>query len=539
VVVSKDFAAALLEPRDAFRDKRLLPYVSLDLSEIHVTASHGTFDLEPFGEGAFRERASAVRVDRSVMDRLLVAFADCRAESFPNIELATRSIEAATRHVAVKLVPRNGSQPPFSFRVGGSCESHPNDVSFVTDAETVAERRAACVPVAVLDGLDLQADTLADHGFWHLRKDEIAEFVLDDGTAHYDFARKGNGFRMRAPNVRDLNDEESAGVAGWIARLASARLEPRSAAPAIFPHEMIVRANGSEERVAFDAAFTMARRGQDGAVFSVDATTRRTLAGGALATKPLEILPDLAKLDDVTHVSLACGAHQEVDRAEGRFTYRLPATIPADQGGLVTLVDRVLAEHATAWAAANDDGSFGLSASPGAGSNGGCSLTFEFSGDAGLREATLLFGGPAGKGQVFARRKGDDAVMIVAESLRDAARVLYVDRAGFRVPRSRIARVEIMRGTSVERYAVGDLAPDAGASELGDLVETLLPTPTSLARPLAPADVSLRVFLSRDGGADTVTWHLAKTNEPRVTVWRDGLDATFDAPREELRALLR
>jgi len=457
VVVSREVVTALLASSDTLRDRTVVPYLSLELARFEVAQPGGGFILERVDEHAFRvadERRFLA--GRRPVDALWSALAEMRAEAFPKDADAERL--TAQPRLTITMTPKDVGKPPAILVVGEACPDHPDDVVVLRRAPT---RAVACAPRGALDALLVGRETLVDRRPFSLRMDEIEELELawvtppaspDAGEGapgeapppRIDVARKGTGFRARAPLDRDLDPEESDAVTELLGRIADSEAESLRSAKDEPAFTAVARAKvrSGEHELAIEVGplddakgHATVRRLVDDARLRVSAAVYRRLVPRATTLRARRIVA--AETRRANRVLLQCGSdatpQELVDRGEG---LRLVSPTGYETDGSITqLVDAVVRGRVDAWVADADDGSFGFGSAP------PCRVVLGFEG--GNAPITMTFGGE-GESGTYAKVDVRPGVFVASPSLRDLAARLYVSRGGLR---TEAARIESVRAT--------------------------------------------------------------------------------------------
>lgn len=462
VVVSKELTEALLNPADAYRDRTVVPYLSLDLARFSVSHPGGGFTLERADERGFRVAELGVLASFDALESVWGALAEMRAESFPKEADVDRLV--ASPRMTITMKPKD-DRPEAVLVIGEACPGHPDDVLVLRRQPS---RVAACAPKGALESLMVTPASLADERPFSLRADEIEELRLEpvpkDGAPKaIEIARKGAGFHQREPVDRDLSSDEADAANELVARIAKgeAREVARGGgAPFEVVSRAIVRSGPREEVVE------VGRRREDGTVplrrLRDDARlVASRLVGGRLSPKEVSLAPR-ALLDDprrVTRVLLRCGVPQElVDQGEGLRLVE-PKGYETD-ASIRELVDALTRGRVDEWVADRDDGTFGLEGE-------GCRVVLSFAD--GNAPATILFGAEA-EGGVFGKVEGKAPVFLIGKSVRDMAKKAYVSRAApstivpglfadevLRLGSTDVGKVELELGTGPRKIRCGPL----------------------------------------------------------------------------------
>lgn len=504
VVVSRDLTTQLMLPADAYRERTIVPYLSIQLSRMEVTSAAGRWEIAREDEIGFRLTGSGFRASRDALDKVWGALAEMRAEAFLPDEAGDAAV--ARPRVRVVMTPKDEAKPQGEIVVGDAC---PGSAQGVVVARTKPTRLVVCAPKVVVDGLSVGHDALVDAHALQARADEIAELELRASPSGevLDLARRGSGWHMRAPADRDLTKDE-AEVAGELAS-ALARIEGKTVerAPlgALAGRVRVRRVDGVEEVVDVEAPlegvdYVRAARRFDGARFFLDRAAWRKLQPRASSLRGRDVWPVAIAGRAATRVDVACaGRRQEAVVRAGVWALVQPAGYAADRESLVSLVDALQRARAEVWVADADDGSFGFR-SPGDGPDASpCIVELVVEREGGVTPVRIQFG-DEGEGGVYARTAHDPAVFVAPRSLRDLATRILVDRHGFAVERALVTKVTLARrgARPVVYRAVGGKLVGAEADKVlaaleglfADRVLDLTATPTD--KPELTIEIEMR-----------------------------------------------
>ena len=220
-VASKELTDTLLAHSDTYRDRTVVPYLSLDLARFEVKHAQapGGFVVERSDERSFKVQGPGVLASRSALDKVWGALAEMRAEVFPKDADADRL--TANPQLTILMTPNDAGKPPGELVIGDVCPGHPNDVVVLRKQPT---RVAACAPKGAIEALlAITPEALVDAKPFSFRHDEIEELRLeavggDAGPVDADaggaprvleLARRGTGFHQREPVDRELTPEEA------------------------------------------------------------------------------------------------------------------------------------------------------------------------------------------------------------------------------------------------------------------------------------------------------------------------------------------
>jgi hypothetical protein len=534
VVVSKDFSETLLQGSDAYRDRTVVPYLSLDLARFESKPKGMPgFTLEHTEERSFRVVGPNVRASRAALDAVWGSLAEMRAEQFPKGINAEKLL--GEPDVVLVMTPKDASKPTAELALGGSCPGHP--------AEIVVVRRrpspvVACAPRTVLPGFRTSADALVDRGAFTFHADEIEELRLerldgvDAGAAPQviEIARRGTGFHLREPVDRDLSTEEADAANDLVAALvdtqASSAKAGDASTQALHAALRVTARSGARQQVlelgVRGAEPVRAKRVADGAELSFDRHAAALFAPRVTALLPRRVVRDSRP---VTRVLARCGVAQDIVDGRDGFALVEPRGFDVDATAVTQLVDALTRGKIDRWLADEDDGSFGID--PGA---SGCHVTLGLEGGATI---TVRLGevGPHG---VYGNVSDGGHVFVAPASFRALAQTLFVSRAYTRVD-------DLVTGLRVETRAgarrvdpVSEGTREALASLSADDVRALGPSPPWAS---APA-IKLVVSVARDGGAAQRVISFAEADAGAREARVDGVGATFVVSDKKVERVL-
>ncbi|MFO0666103.1 MAG: hypothetical protein U0174_19275 [Polyangiaceae bacterium] len=557
LVVSKDFVVELLRSVDSYRDKTVVPYLSIALRGLSIKGRTKAVELTRQDELSFLVGGENVRASRKTIDSVWSAFAEMRAESFLSLAEARKLTEDPV--VVVRMTPLSG--PAAELRLGAPCPGAPDDVAFL---RLGPEELGACVPKGVLVGLSIDAKTLVDTGPFVARIDEVTELIATDIPTGYvlDVARKGGGFRSRLPKEVDLTPGENALFQNYLERLFAINgMDVAKGGPLAVPVLKFVlrRARGAgqvsnaaeEGTEEFELGRETkegklyARRTGDGARFLLDdsvlgflrphaATLRDESFWGTSATSAT------GALRDPKSIELDCGSPQKLTNGEGGWK---SAGFPVDQAAAVGLADALRRAKPVTWLHPESFVTASIAQSK-------CRVHVTWEGESSAK-TTVEFGDKVGT-YVLAARAGDKTPCLLPADLVQLAKNWYVERAflgGDRVATD-IASLEVTKGarTVVLRTEaeLGDVVrtPDAGRADAMPGPETTSEGPRSqiatlrantalhLGEPVTGEfdrdKVEVKVTLRKDAGAKERTLTFAPKPSGGYFLRYDGVPATFE-----------
>lgn len=420
IVVSKELSDTLLQGADAYRDRTVVPYLSLDLARFTVAHPGGGFALERLDERSFKVTDAGVLASRDALDSVWSALAEMRAESFPK-EVDVDRLTASPR-MTITMKPKDDRQEGVLV-VGDACPGHPDDVVVLRKEPT---RVAACAPKGAIEALSRTTPaSLVDRHPFSLHADEIEELRLEpvpNGPTAIEIARKGTGFHERAPVDHDLSADEADAASELVSRIAKSEAEEvkRGDGAGFEPvARAVVRAGPREETIEVGRATpdgkVPLRRVRDDARLVMSRVAGHRLVPRSTTLAPRALLGETRQ---VTRVLLACGVRQElVDDGSGLKLVD-PKGYETD-GSIRELASALTRGRVDEWVADSDDGSFGLASDA-------CRVVLSFAD--GNAPASIRFGAEA-EGGVFGTVEGKGPVFLVGKSIRDLARKIYVSRA--------------------------------------------------------------------------------------------------------------
>lgn len=555
-VVTRDFTTSLLKGPDGYRERTVVPYLSLELARLAVKGHGADFVIERMDDVSFRLQDLGVRASRETLDRVWGALAEGRAESFLTDDEAERAI--GPDPIIIGMKPRDASKKDGELVLGGPCPGHPEDVVAVRRAPS---RLSACVPKGMIPGLTVTSAELVDKRLFAARGDEAAELSLESVPSgiKVELARKGSGWHQRSPVDRELTSEEVDAANDLVNTLGKGEGTDVVAGDPKGPFAArarirIARADNKGEEVVelgpvAPAGGSLVRRDGDGATLRVSEALAHRLVPSAIALRgrPLFVPSLEGKLAKTLELSCE-GQEQRLTRDDTGWSLRKPSGYPADSVGAADIVNVVARAQADSWVADADDGTFGFAGPP-------CSITVSYEQDAAEKIAGIVFGRVAEDGGFFAHLLGQPAVFVAPRSLHDLAGRLLVAQTGFQVDSADVDTVTLSRGSArlvLSRRAGKLVLGDGGGADVGEKIGLALealradsavhlgpPRPTEgFARP----SLDVRVRTKGDGGATDVHFVVGDSalvqKERMFFVRLDGVDATYAVARDRLAPLM-
>ncbi len=459
-VVGRSLKVQLLRDADAYRDRTLVPLGVSEIRRVDVRAGDGqSFALERDG-ASFRVVGAGLRVSRTAAARIFAALADARAETFLDDATADRVTAGG---VTVTLAPRDANRPRVALRVGGACPGQADDVVLVRVPDRsrgdagpapagAMSPTSACTAKALVDALGATTDSLVDVSPLFARADEIEQLRLETLPTGpiVDLARKASGWHERAPELRDLDQDESDSANNLALSLANARALDARRGPAAEAfvartRVTVVRSgDGASEVVEFAApgadGATLARRIDDGAMLRLSRSAARRFEPHAVALRARAVWRPAFDAGAVVAVDDGCmRAPERLELRDRTWVMRSPAGFTVDASSVVDLTGAIARAKADEWIAEKDDGSFGFDGPA------SCTVKLTLGGEG--RRVALVFGAD-GDGGVYAHTLDDPAVFVAPKAVRDLVSRPAVDRSRLRLDPNVLSRVTLARGSA-------------------------------------------------------------------------------------------
>jgi hypothetical protein len=550
-VVPRDLVTELLRPRDVYRARTLVTYLSSSLSELTLQGSGGErrFVTGAWGGWAVLRGEQAIRVDRDVFDRMLSALAEARAEAFTSDVEADRALAEASTKVRIVMRPRDKGLPRAVIDVGGDCPGHPDDV--VAVHREPAPRISACVPKGVLEPLVAPHERFVDLHLFSLRPDEMEEITFVAGDARLEIVRHGTGWHQRAPTEGPVDTDVGQSFARTLGDLTAESILPVAAGPPTTGTATVTKTSGGEEKLGSETieiaargadGFVEARRAVDGVWTRLARDTADALRPSGLALRSRKVVDEAASR--VRRVAISSPSVQQVLRrsSAGGFTLEEPKTLAVDAGLASDVAEALVKLRAERWVSDHDDGSFGFELEH---------TRYELDLEGGQVHIET---GRATRGGVFARVVGRPEVFVLGDSARRTIETWAIDRSYFMLDASEVRHIRLERGTTK-----WDLDGTARGGRDGAEAARFEIARKVLSEARAEGAVHLGPPHKEEGfdrprlvlTVRTVSPSSAEAREIRITVgrgdvWRDnnvfyirraGVDATFAIAQSKLRPL--
>lgn len=492
VIVDKNLVEALHFKADDFRGRYIMPYLSHALSRFTVTGTGGERRFKKAKEWdgwRFDGMYDDARVNRQVLDRILVQFARTLAEDFIDSKDAAAAQQGAEL-VTVRMTPEDESNPPGEVVVGAAC---PRSPGFIVARRIKPDPVAACVPANVYAGLATPAEALVDRTLFHMRTDEVEVLTIRAGEQTLELARKGTGYLLRRPREADVDREagDARLEALWHATgkvIDAPNLEKLGLRPA-FGQVVVTSAAADDASVEKEVVDVSAprddgavyvRREQDGIVLELRREAARTLTPDASLVRS-RVIFDIPMIY-MRKVVVEGHPRQEVHRSDaGDFTLVEPKGFDVDPLLATELMDSLRTLTADRWVADQDDGSYGLEKP---------SLVARFTvqkdDEPAPEEHGVVVGRPAPSGY-YASLEGDPGVFILPRRVYEVLTHLLLDRSVFAIDPEITARVTLEtpeRRVVLER--LGDqFIQSEGSEQLDDAAIQRIVDALSVMRPEA------------------------------------------------------
>ncbi len=553
VVLRRETVVALDQPASAFLPRNLSPYLSTDLARVELggeggartIAREGPRDLWRFAEGG------GVRAARAAVDRLGAALADLRADEFLAPEAAERA-QAGAPLAQLALVPRDGAKPAARFAIGGACPARPDDVVL---RRLAPEPIDACVAQSVFAALAQGPDAWADGRAFFARDDEIEELIVEAPAGRLELARKGQGFRQRAPEEADVPRENALALLKALTGAEGAAALPAGAHAAQFEPprgKVTLRTSGAGEGgpaeivevgAPLEGGGVPLRRAFDGRVVVVPADV-----GAAFGPRPLSLRARglLALAPEALRGLETEGATRQVleKGPDGHWRLLEPKGLPVDLAAAAEAASAFGRLEAERWVAEAEAPEHGLSPPR-------LAATLKVEGEPPRHRLVL---GADAAGGLFARLDGGP-VFVAPRSLADALSAWAIDREIFKVDAAEVESVtlrgergELALVSRGDRYEVerGPAPSPARLSALREALQGLAATAALHPGPPAAAEGLARPRLTitvrpKGGGAPRRIAVGAGDEYRGASVFyarHGGVDATYALPAARVRALL-
>jgi hypothetical protein len=549
-VVSKDFVTSLMNGPAAYRERNVVPYLSLDLSALEVHTPDGGFTVTRVDDVAFKLKSNGLRASRDGMDKVWSALAEAQAESFLTDKEADAAMAASP--IRVVMTPKDTKKPKGELLLGGACPGHPDDVVFVRVAPT---RESACVPKGALDGLRTPVNALVDRRLFIARPDEVEEISFESVPAGFtlELARKGRGWHERKPADRELEGPEVDLANALVTKLTrgdATSVDPGHGAPFSARARVRLTRTGSDvdEVVELGPTNELVRRAFDGALLHVPSALGRRLVPSEIALRGRSVFPEGIGRGKLIALSTDCdGVKQSLTRTGDAWTMHEPRGFTADTLATADLVGLLRNAQADSWVADQDDGTFGFALST-------CRMELDAAGDGGARTLGIVFGKEAEAGTFYARTTTGPAVFLAPHALRDGATTWLIDRGPFRVDPTNIDKVTLSRGAAhavfpgLHGTGRRDAHGDDAASKVLETLEVLRPDAVIHLGPPKPEEgfgaptLDVRIKTITDAGPREIHFvfgDTARVNRERLIYARvDGIDATYGIARDRVTPLV-
>jgi hypothetical protein len=557
-VIDRALKVQLLRGADDYRDRAMVPYGAGELARIEIATPTNRFALERAGSTFRLQSATGLRADRVAVDRIFAALADARADAFLDDAAADRAL--ATPPWTVRVIPRDVHNGPVDLALGGAC---PGQGGIVAIARQETSRVSACVPGAVIEGIDTKPDALVDHDLFYAHADEIEELRLEPAPElRIDLARRGAGWHERSPTDRDLDSEESDAANDLASDIAQARASEARAGSAgehVAAHARVSitrTGGGAGEALEIDAAgpdgSALARRIDDGAVLRLSSDVVRRVEARAYVLRSRAVWAAPFDAAAIVAVETTCGAaRQRLELRNGRWLLRAPPGFEADAADADALADALAHTQANRWIAERDDGAFGLEAAD------ACSVTAQLAPGPegrGPRTVGVVFGRET-EGGIYAKTLDAPGVFIASGTLRALASCPAIDRDQLRVDPRTVTRMTLVRGAAhvtLERHGVHWVRADGGVGadeRLADgalevaAQEALHPGPPARSEGFGRPTLEIEAFTGGDGTSPSTTdivvgapTRVGTTDAYFARV--SGINATFAIGRPGIDAIL-
>ncbi|MDB4997563.1 MAG: hypothetical protein JWM74_4995 [Myxococcaceae bacterium] len=528
-VIARELTADLMKSTDVYRDKTIVPYLSINLSSLAVTGKTESWSIKRIDPTSFR-LDDGNRCSRETIDLVWSALAEMRAESFLPDDVADRATESPEYRIV--MTPSDKGFSAGEIVVGGPCPDHPEDVVVVRRAPT---RLSACAPRGILRGLSTPKAQLDDKRLFVARPDEVEELRLETSPsgAALEIARRGTGWHQRRPADRDLTPGEAEMATALVTALTKAEgtlQDPFGKAP-FTPRARATIARGGDTRVEEVVEIgevdgvSVARRKVDGGLLTIGRDVRRLLSARATALAERRVFDPPIEGKPIAGVETRCGGFEQTLVREGpQFQMKRPPGYPADQAGAIDLGETIARAKAETRVADADDGSFGFEVP--------CTIAVTVKDGGGTRRVALSLGSATADGGVYAHAEGAPDVFVLRGPLLELAKTPLVDRNLFFAAPASVQAIRFTRAEGdivVHNFADGGTHPaiESLGQLTADRVVHLGPAHPDEGFGKPTADV--RIGFVRDAGMAAKHFLIGGMTKDKSAwyVRSEGIDATF------------
>ncbi len=568
VVLPKSFAEAFARTASDLRDKTVVELDPARINSLVISVRGAVTRIERRGPVWRVLQPDIGRAARGAVDAITSELHTLNATRWLSDDTSTATLaQYGLESPAVRVEVGRAGGASVVLRFGTACPGH--------DGEYTATREGSssvfCVGRALLDAVNVSADSFRDEHVLAARTDEVARVhIHGPGAVDFAFHRTSDGWTGDTPGL--AMDTES--VESWLNALhdltAAARLsgDTRSAHGLMPARETLEVSRTGVDGVetlhvgSADATGLYVTRDDESVVLQFAPSAAETLVVDAVRFRPRRLVRDSE--DDLQAVLIDAGAlHEELTRTAGTWRLARPVQAAAD-GGLVRDLARTLANlDVDRWVSPSPRPEYGLAVprariiarfegpgardpdDAGAGADGGPRV----------RTYTLALGAQAPGGGVYGTLEGTSGVFVLPRAVMDTLSQPHIDRGALAVPREDVQRVTltgpgtrrvvIVRSGALWRTENG--AP-ADADRVSDVLDRLAAAtaPRAFGYGPAPADAHLgdsavELTLATDAGTSSVRITLGDRfgvgDSAGYYARRDGLDATLSLTVELVDAL--
>lgn len=560
-VVKKEALSTIDVPPDMFRTRTVVPYLSSDLRSMQFSFEGQSYTLDKLAGLTWKLASgelAGTRVDRFVLDRMLGAFADLKADHFLD-EPAARKAQQGAPSVTIGMTPADASKPRGEFTVGGPCPDHPDEVVVIRTAPTPL---FVCSGKGNLDALRRGSDQLVDGRVFSMREDEIEEVLLEQGDRKLEVVRKGSSWKQRAPVEADVAAEQAKGL---LKALAGTRGEGLSRkAPEGFEAVARVTIRGAKEseetrppevlelgKPDKDGSVPV-KRAHDGAFLTIDRDEARPFLPRTTALRSVKLIDH--PIDRIRKIRVHAGGEllQSLERhPEGNWTLHAPKGYSIDIGVAADITESLMRLSADRWVADRDDGSFGLTRP-----RYKIELDVDGGEDAGAKGYLLELSEPTAAG-LYGKLQGVEGVFMVGRQLERTLTSLAIDLGPFMLGPDDVEQLTFRRPGEAELVLVAkkdQLRAPEGKPELpqpkldaikASLNDMRAESVVHLGGPrkeegLDRPALEIQARLTRGGKSARLLFGASDVLRGASIFYarREGIDATFAIPAARVRALL-
>jgi hypothetical protein len=479
-VLGKNTVTELDLAASAYRTKRLIPYISTLLSQIELRGKEGKIVFQR-GEAEnwffSKDIEGGGRVDRFQFDKLLIAFADLKSESFPQESEAKQIQSKADRKIELLMIPKDSSRKVGKLIIGGECPHTKQQVIVVRESPTPL---VACAPEAVVAPFFATSKSYLDERVFSFRADEVEEITIEAGAERLEIARKGADWHQRSPTSREVTAELAMQLVKDLVSTKSKQSEivsdplPKELTPP--QSKVTVRGIGRGSNPSINETIEVGKVNKEGLVpihrlldhriLYIPKEAARAFLPRSSALRKLELITFPTK-----QVRRVVVRSEQIDQVIERgandvWKFVKPAKFPLDIGVAGDIAETLVHLKAEKWVADKDDGSFGLKKPR---------LTFEVTVQADDAGATSYKGkiGDSTASGLYGSLDGQEGVFVLPSSVERNLNQWALDRTVSVIDSSEVDLITLKHDKKTivlkadhEQYKVAEGGPEISSARL-------------------------------------------------------------------------